>query len=154
MERFAADRMLGRLAKWLRVLGYDVVYLREGGDGEILALLQEDRILLTRNRRAEQWHKHGKVFSVRANDPKEQLREVVKGLCLQETDKLLFSRCLRCNRLLRGVDRAEVREEVPDYIWQTHQRFHRCDDCGKIYWFGSHSERMRLQLPEIFVGCD
>ena len=78
MQRFVADRMLGKLAKWLRVLGYDVVYLSRAAEEEILDKLQEGRTLLTRNRRAESWQEEGKVFLVNANDPKKQLREVVK----------------------------------------------------------------------------
>ena len=151
MERFAADRMLGKLAKWLRVLGLDVVYLRQAANSEILARLGEGRILLTRNRRAEPWRQHGKVFLVYANDPKEQLREVVHGLRLPKEEVSLFSRCLRCNRRLITVSRNQVREEVPEYIWQTHQRFYRCEDCHKVFWSGSHSDRMRRLLREILA---
>lgn len=149
MERFAADRMLGKLAKWLRVLGYDVVYLKRGGNEEILEQLQEGRTLLTRNRRAGSWHKKGKVFVVKANEPQKQLREIVEGLGLTRSDVTLFSRCLSCNRQLDTVSKEEVREEVPEYIYQTHNQFYRCYDCGKVYWSGSHSERMRQQLEEI-----
>ena len=150
MECFIADRMLGKLAKWLRVLGYDVVYLRQAGDTEILSGLKEGRTLLTKNRRAEPWHQQGKVFVVSANDPKEQLHEVVRGLGLRRLDSALFSRCLRCNALLETVSREEVREQVPEYIWQMHHRFNRCEGCGRVYWPGSHSERMRQRLTELF----
>jgi len=71
--------MLGKLAKWLRVLGYDVVYLKTAAEEEILENLQEGRTLLTRNRRARLWRGKGRVFMVNDNDPKIQLREVVKG---------------------------------------------------------------------------
>ncbi len=152
MESFAADRMLGKLAKWLRLLGYDVVYLRQAGDTEILSRLREGRTLLTRDRRAEPWSKQGKVFVVHANDPKEQLREVVEGLGLPKLDFALFSRCLKCNSLLERVNKKEVLEQVPEYVWQTHHRFHRCEDCGQVYWSGSHSERMRQRLAEIFAS--
>lgn len=154
MQRFAADRMLGKLAKWLRVLGYDVIYMRQSVDTEILSHLQEGRILLTRDRRAGSWHEQGKVFVVNANDPREQVREVVKGLALSRKDAAFFSRCLRCNSLLSTVNREEVRQEVPEYIWQSHHQFHRCDDCGKVYWSGSHSEKMRQSLEEIFINSE
>ena len=78
MKNFAADRMLGKLAKWLRALGYDVVYMQRAGNNEILSRLREGRILLTRDSRADLWQKQGKVFVVNANDPREQLREVVQ----------------------------------------------------------------------------
>lgn len=154
MERFAADRMLGKLAKWLRVLGYDVVYLRQAADKEVLRQLQVGRTLLTRNRRAELWQQQGKVFVVNANDPKEQLREVVQGLGLRRMAGALFSRCLSCNKLLETVGREEVREQVPEYIWQAQESFYRCEDCRKVYWSGSHSEKMRQRLEEILAECD
>jgi len=154
MQRFVADRMLGKLAKWLRVLGYDVVYLRQAADEEIVERLREGRIFLTRDRRAGPWLKVGKVFVVGANEPKEQLREVVQGLRLAMIDAVLFSRCLSCNCLLDTANREEVRSEVPDYIYQTKSQFHRCCGCGKVYWSGSHSEKMRQQLEEILKNPD
>ena len=149
MQRFVADRMLGKLAKWLRVLGYDVVYLRRASKEEIVDKLQEGRILLTRNRRAESWQQAGEVFLVNDNDPKKQLRQVVKDLGLEKRGNDLFSRCLDCNCPLEVTRREEVRAEVPEYIYQTQNQFHRCSDCGKVYWSGSHSRRMRQQLEEI-----
>ncbi|MEJ2232806.1 MAG: Mut7-C RNAse domain-containing protein [Syntrophobacterales bacterium] len=154
MQRFVADRMLGKLAKWLRVLGFDVVYLRQAADEEIVERLREGRIFLTRGRRAGPWRQPGKVFVVHANEPKKQLREVVQGLRLDMIDGELFSRCLSCNCLLDTVNREEVRAEVPDYIYQTQSTFHRCSDCGKVFWSGSHSEKMRQQLEEILKNAD
>ena len=154
MKRFVADRMLGKLAKWLRVLGYDVVYLRSADEKDILGQIKQGRILLTRDRRARLWRNQSQVFIVHANDPKIQLREVVQGLKLPRQDNALFSRCLFCNRLLTPVSREEVREEVPEHIYQTQDQFYRCPHCGKVYWPGSHPERMRQQLREILEGVD
>ena len=154
MQRFVADRMLGKLAKWLRVLGYDVVYLRQAADEKIVERLREGRILLTRGRRAGSWQQLGKVFVVNANEPKKQIREVVRGLRLAMIDAEYFSRCLSCNCLLDTVNREEVRAEVPDYIYQTQSQFRRCCDCSKVYWPGSHSEKMRQQLEEILADSD
>jgi uncharacterized protein with PIN domain len=146
--------MLGKLAKWLRALGYDVVYLRAARDAETLAMLQQGRVLLTRDRRAKRWREQGNVFVITKNDPKEQLREVVKGLDLSKMDDALFSRCLDCNHPLSRVGRAAIREEIPEYIWQKHYRFYRCEECNKVYWPGSHSERMRHRVEEIFSNSD
>ncbi|UCG14525.1 MAG: Mut7-C RNAse domain-containing protein [Deltaproteobacteria bacterium] len=154
MERLAVDRMLGKLAKWLRALGCDVVYLSQAKDEEILTQLQDGRILVTRDRRAETWQKHGKVFQVRANDPKEQLREVFHGLHLSSMYSLQFSRCIRCNRILTRVGREQVRDLVPEHIWQTHRRFHMCDGCDRVYWSGTHSDRMLKRLEELFAQCE
>jgi uncharacterized protein with PIN domain len=146
--------MLGKLAKWLRVLGYDVVYLKRADEEEILEKLQEGRTLLTRNRRARSWHGKGRIFVVNDNDPQIQLREVLKGLRLPELDSALFSRCLSCNYPLDQVRRDEVREEVPEYIYQTQEEFYRCGDCAKVYWHGSHAVRMRQQLKEILENSE
>lgn len=154
MQRFVADRMLGKLVKWLRVFGYDVLYLRQCTDEEIEGRLKEGRIFLTRDRRAEPWQQLGKVFVVQANEPRKQLHEVIQGLHLAILDAEPFSRCLNCNCLLDTVRREEVRAEVPEYIYQTQRQFHRCFDCGKVYWRGSHSEKMRQQLEEILAGTD
>jgi len=154
MDRFAADRMLGKLAKWLRALGHDVIYLRRAGDPEVFAALKEGRILLTRNRRAGVWCKHGKVLAVEANNPKNQLLEVSRKLSLRKRDVIPFSRCLECNRILIATNRREVREVVPEYIWQTHEQFYRCDNCLRTYWSGSHTERMRQQLRNLLQNCD
>ena len=154
MQRFVADRMLGKLAKWLRVLGYDVVYLRQAADEEIAERLREGRIFLTRGRRGGSWQQLVIVFVFNAIEPKKQLSEVVHGLRLAIICAELFSRCLSCNCLLDTVNREEVRAEVPDYIYQTQNQFHRCCDCGKVYWSGSHSEKMRRQLEEILENTD
>lgn len=149
MQRFLADRMLGKLAKWLRVLGYDTAYLRRGADEDIRAGLRGGRILLTRNRRAEAWAGQGGVVAIEANDPWEQLQEVVRKLELRPAEEMLFSRCLRCNLVLTPVEKQEVESEVPEYIWQTHRRFSRCPGCGRIYWAGTHAKRMRQRLHRL-----
>jgi uncharacterized protein with PIN domain len=150
MELFVVDRMLGRLARWLRVLGYDTVYLKGAPDEEIRKQLAEGRVLLTRNRRADPWLDLGKVVVIEADDPREQLREVVRQLRLPVREGALLSRCLGCNRPLVAAAKEEVSGEVPDYIWHTHEGFRRCQGCRKVYWSGSHSENMRHRLKADF----
>jgi len=151
MERFIVDRMLGRLARWLRVLGYDAVYLRGACDEEIRKGLEEGRVLLTKNRRANPWLDLGKVVVIEADDPREQLRQLVRRLRLPVTEGALLSRCLRCNRPLVAAGKEEVFGEVPDYIWQTHEGFRRCQGCGKVFWSGSHADNMRRRLKTDFA---
>jgi len=150
MERFVADRMLGKLARWLRVLGYDTLYLGGAGDEVIRQGLEEGRVLLTRNRRAHPWLKRGRVVVIKADDPREQLREVVRQLHLTLAEEALLIRCLGCNRPLATVGKEEVRGEVPDYVWQTHAEFRRCQGCGRVFWAGSHAENMRHRLKADF----
>ena len=150
MERFVADRMLGKLARWLRVLGYDTEYLGGAGDEAIRRGLDEGRVFLTRNRRARPWLKFGRVVMIKADDPREQLQEVVRQLRLPLAPEALLNRCLRCNRPLVTVGKEEVRGDVPDYIWQTHAEFRRCHGCRRVYWSGSHAENMRHRLKADF----
>lgn len=150
MERFIADRMLGKLARWLRVLGYDTIYLGGAGDDVIRRGLDEGRILLSRNRRAHAWDKRGRVVVVEANDPRGQLREVVLHLRLPLVEGALLSLCLDCNRPLVQVGKEEVFGEVPDYVWQTHGEFRRCRGCRRVFWAGSHADNMRHHLKANF----
>jgi uncharacterized protein with PIN domain len=149
-EQFVADRMLGKLARWLRVLGYDTLYLGGAEDEMIRRGLQEGRVFLTRNRRAHPWLKRGRVMVIKADDPREQLREVVRRLHLPLAAEALLHRCLGCNRPLVTVDKEEVRGEVPDYVWQTHVEFRRCQGCRRVFWAGSHAEKMRHRLKADF----
>jgi len=150
VERFVADRMLGKLARWLRVLGYDTVYLGGAGDEVIQRGLDEGRVFLTRNRRAHPWLKWGRVVVIKADDPREQLREVVRQLHLPLAEEALLNRCLGCNQPLVKVGKEEVRGEVPDYVWKAHGEFRRCQVCRRVFWAGSHAENMRHRLKADF----
>jgi uncharacterized protein with PIN domain len=149
-ERFVADRMLGKLARWLRVLGYDTLYLGGAGDEVIRQGLEEERVFLTRNRRAHHWLTRGRIVVIKTDDPREQLREVVRELHLPLAEETLLNRCLGCNQPLATVGKEEVREEVPDYVWQTHGEFRRCEGCRRVFWAGSHAENMRHRLKTDF----
>jgi len=149
-EQFVADRMLGKLARWLRVLGHDTLYLGDAGDEVIRRGLDEGRILLTRNRRAHPWLKRGRVVVIKADDPREQLREVVRQLRLSLAEEALLNRCLGCNRPLVTVGKEEVRGDVPEYVWQTHAEFRRCQGCRRVFWSGSHAQNMRHRLKTDF----
>lgn len=147
--RFAADRMLGRLAKWLRILGYDTLYSRTLSNDGFLALADEGRILLSRNTRlVGKVAPHGLIF-VEANDPKRQLQDVVRLLGLKLDPDRFFIRCTVCNRLLEPVEPAEVVGKVPDHIWAGHNRFSECKTCGRIYWPGSHLTKSRQEIKRL-----
>jgi hypothetical protein len=135
--RFAADSMLGKLARWLRLSGYDVTYLSEGlNDREILDLAAgEGRILLTRD---SQLHRSAekrwiKAVLIESNHLVKQLRQLVRcaGVKLQEAP--LFSRCPLCN--------GEI-AQAEEGLW-------RCAECGKVYWEGRHWENIRRTIEEV-----
>jgi hypothetical protein len=146
---FAADRMLGKLAKWLRLLGYDTLYSNSLCDREFLALADEGRVLLTRNTRLIDKVEHDKFVLVHANDPMAQLQEVVQRLGLTPDPNRFFDRCTICNRILEPVDISEVSGLVPEYVWTAHDRFFRCPSCNRIYWPGSHLKRSQARIASL-----
>ena len=139
--RFGADRMLGRLAKWLRLLGYDTVYSNSFSNERFLALADEGRILLTRNTALTGKLAHNILLFIEDNDPKRQLQQVVRLLGLKPEPDTFFTRCTICNGTLESVEAKDVPNGVPDYVRTAHERFSRCLGCGKIYWPGSHQQR-------------
>jgi uncharacterized protein with PIN domain len=147
--RFAADRMLGKLAKWLRFLGYDTTYSNDLSEDEYLAQVNEGRILLTRNTRLKHKVAQDQLVFIKDNDPKVQLQEVIGRLHLRPEPERFFTRCTLCNEVLEPTEGADVYGRVPDYIWTAHGRFSRCDRCGKLYWKGSHLERNRKEMMRL-----
>ena len=141
-SRFIADEMLGRLAKWLRAIGYDTVCHKGGGDGALVQrALEEDRIILTRDAGLVKRKLARKSLFIRSENPKEQLKQVVKELGL-DTESNLFTRCLVCNRELVSVGKQCVRDKVPIYTYLTQSKFYGCPGCGRVYWPGTHKDSM------------
>lgn len=144
--RFIVDAMLGRLARWLRVLGYDAAYEAEIEDAELVRrALREGRIILTRDRSLPQEWRMESCLVVEGERPLHQVRQVVEIFDLRWEDRL-FSRCTVCNARLESASRHEVAGRVPPYVWEHHEAFARCPSCGRIYWKGSHVHRMRRRL--------
>jgi uncharacterized protein len=145
--KFLADNMLGRLATWLRLLGYDTAYLPEADDHELARVARaEDRILLTRD--VELTRRRGvRHLLIESEQVNAQLRQVFHTLHLSTRDA--FSRCAACNIALEGVNKEPVREQVPPYVFQTQTRFLRCRRCGKVYWRGTHWARIVAQIEDL-----
>jgi len=149
-HRFLADPALGKLAKWLRILGMDARYIHSGSIDRAIAECEPERILLTRSRRVAEQSDARKIIFIRSNDPMEQLKEVIGSEGIRRDDIRPFSRCIRCNRSISQVEKTEVKSRIPDYVWEQHHRFQRCDDCGRIYWKGSHIDRSMRRIHDLF----
>ncbi len=143
----AVDEMLGRLATWLRVLGVDAVYLTPGVDLETKRRLAEGRVFLTRNRRLT----IGQTVRLESDRVEDQLGEAIERLGFNPSDLKPFSRCLRCNVVLERITPAQAAPQVPDYVAAAQTRFSRCPSCGRVYWPGSHLERMVSRLEKLGV---
>ncbi len=169
--RFIADSMLGRLARWLRLLGYDTLYYPQIEDRLLLKIAREDnRILLTRDTRlvkvrglqentepARRTGRHRtqnteektqtKYFLLSENNPFDQLKTVIIAFNLN--DFPVMSRCVVCNTSLNNIPKEKVKGFVPEYVYQTSDIFRQCSGCGKLYWKGTHPEKFKKKLSEI-----
>jgi uncharacterized protein len=146
--KFAADRMLGKLARWLRIMGQDVIYGPHlCGYGLIRAARQEGRLILTRDRRLKQKQPPDFLF-IESDHYREQLRQVI-GACNLDPLACAFSRCAECNAVLEPRAKKAVETLVPPYVFSTQERFFGCPKCGRIYWPATHHKRILEQLQSL-----
>lgn len=153
--RFILDNHLGKLADYLRLLGFDVIYAQKLSDEDIArSAEQQNRILLTRDRGLLKRKIVRVGHCVRADNPVHQLREVV-SLYNLETWITPFQRCPRCNGKLNPVEKQEIIQQLLPLTRQYYDEFTRCAQCGQIYWKGSHFENMlKLFAPYISTPQD
>lgn len=147
--RFVLDNHLGRLAAYLRMLGFDCLYWNDASDSQLAEFAQkEGRILLSRDRRLLMRKSVAYGYCLRSLDSVEQLIEVVKRFDLAER-VVPFHRCLRCNHILEAVRKEDVLDRLEPLTKQYFDEFHICPSCGQIYWKGSHYERMQRLVEEV-----
>ena len=147
---FAAERTLGRLAKWLRLLGYDTVFELEIGTNRFLDGLSPEYILLTRTESVRDTCSSHRLIFIESNDLNDQLRQIIRELGIVLEDIEPFTRCLECNATIKQVAKTEISGQVPDYIWETNEVFQKCPNCKRVYWPGSHAKRSVQRIEELF----
>jgi len=146
MFRFVADDHAGKLARWLRLLGYDTLHFPEIADAELAdRAAREGRIVLTRDTTLAHRFPAIEVFRLEDEDPFRQLAAVVRRFEL-DWDAHAFTRCMMCNAPLEEVEKESCREEVPPEAFARCNQFARCTGCGKLYWDGTHYLRMRERI--------
>ncbi len=148
--RFLADEMLGSLARWLRIMGYDTAYARDVTDGEVLRrACEESRIVLTRDRQlAQRAGEQG--LRVESEDLEGQLQQVACALGLEVEGRM--TRCTVCNGELRDATPEEV-ERAPPRVRACQEVVLICQDCGQMYWQGTHWDRIQERLCRLAVRC-
>jgi uncharacterized protein with PIN domain len=145
--------MLGRLARWLRILGHDVAYGPHlGGRTLVDRARRERRILLTRDTRLVRRRDLPPHVFVTSDRFREQLREVAAAVPLGDGDALL-TRCLDCNRVLDAVPRERARDRVPAFVWETTRQFLACAGCGRLYWPATHRAHVLRELAGLGLGA-
>jgi hypothetical protein len=148
LPKFAVDRMLARVARWLRMLGADAIF-DEGIDGAALLKIarREGRILLTRDKRLKT---APDVLFLDSNHFREQLRQILARYPF-DIHRDAFSRCSRCNTPLIEVDREVVRHRVPPFVYASNEKFSECPTCAHLYWSGTHPGRIMLEVQRIGI---
>jgi len=136
--KFILTRELGRLAKWLRILGFDSEYFSQDNLSSLMIqALRDERIVLTRNQRLAR-PTGVKIVLIKAEKIKEQVAEILKALNIQPDSETMFSRCIICNEELVDIEKEKIKDKVPEYVFKTQESFITCPTCKRIYWQGTH----------------
>jgi len=152
MWKFIVDTNVGKLAKWLRIMGYDTLFFNGSNDSRMVAIaLAEGRVILTKD---TQIMKRGvitkgrlKAILIQSDQPEQQMQQVVDSFHLDCQFKP-FSVCLECNQPLVEKDKEQVKDLVPPFVFKTQNQFMECPSCHRIYWRGTHWQRMREKLSK------
>ena len=143
--KFVADKMIGRLAKWLRIIGQDVTYGSHlCGYGLLRAARREDRLILTRDRGIEKKNPPAYLL-IHSDRFREQLRQVIED-CGLDPLKDAFTRCVECNTPFEPIAKRAAQDKVPPYVFATQEKFSFCRTCQRIYWPATHHQKMLEEL--------
>jgi uncharacterized protein len=150
---FIVDSNAGKLARWLRMMGYDTLFFNDIEDGRLVDMaMEQGRVVVTRDtqiaKRRVAANGNLRVILTRDDDPKRQLLRVMKELNL-DCRKTQFTRCLECNYQLVPRGKNEVKDLVPPYVFRTQTQYMQCPSCSRVYWQGTHWQRMKTSLEEI-----
>jgi len=154
--KFFADNNVGKLAKWLRMMGYDTLFFNGSDDSHMIAIaLAEGRVILTRDtqimRRRVVTSGQLKAILIQGDKPEQQMRQVIDSLNL-DCQFRPFTICLECNQPLVPRTREQVRDLVPPYVFQTQVQYVECPTCHRIYWRGTHWQAMTGKLNKFMKG--
>ena len=147
--KFILDVHLGKLAKYMRMLGLDTFYKNDLDDEEIINIsIKQRRAILTRDKGILKNKSVTHGYFVRNTDPEKQLFEIAERFHLKNEVKE-FSRCIECNEILQRIEKDEIIERIPDKVKNFYEEFFICRNCDKVYWKGSHTEEMEKLIQKI-----
>ena len=146
---FAAERTLGKLTKWLRLLGFDTLAESDLSDKRFFDKIGDDRILLTRTQWVRKKFAARKLIFIDSDHLEQQMVQIFRELKLTAAQTRPFSRCLLCNVQIEAIAKSALQGKVPDYIFETHDQFNRCPKCGRIFWPGSHTHRSLKKIQQL-----
>jgi len=150
--KFIVDNNVGKLAKWLRIMGYDTLFFNGSDDSRMIATaLAEGRVILTRDtqivRRRVVTNGQLKVILLKSDEPEQQMHQVIDTLNL-DCQFRPFTICLECNQPLLDRSKQQVKDLVPPYVFQTQSQYMECPACHRIYWRGTHWQAMTKKLKK------
>lgn len=148
---FSVDRNLGKLARWLRLMGFDTRWSPDRTDEAFLREAASGRVLVFRSAAMEKRLSGAHAVRITRDRPEDQLARVIRAVGITREDVALFTRCASCNLPVREAGREEVAGLVPEYVLAQNERFSRCDGCGRVFWAGDHTGRAAARLDRIFL---
>ncbi|MEA3489594.1 MAG: Mut7-C RNAse domain-containing protein [Candidatus Omnitrophota bacterium] len=150
--KFVVTKELGKLAKWLRILGYDTVYYSRKNLADLVILaLREKRILITRSAALTKY-KGIRVVLIKHDRLERQIDQAAREMALSLDEEEMFTRCVECNALLEDCGKDDIKGKVPEYVFETQENFKRCPECAKIFWKGTHWDMVKDWLEKTRAG--
>lgn len=147
--KFVVDCMLGKLAKWLKILGFDTVYFSKIEDSELLALAQkEGRVLLSRDNGLIEKSRDLKSLFINSEDWKKQVGQILSAYDLWK-DIRTYSRCIECNVVLKELQKAQAKNLVTPFVYEHASSFALCPQCGRAFWKGTHHQDMESKIAKM-----
>ena len=141
--------MLGKLAKWLKILGFDTLFFSKIEDDKLISLAKdEERVLLTRDNGLLEKAKDVKSLFIDSEDWRTQLVQVLDAYNLREKARP-YSLCIECNTRLKQLPKAKAKNLVSNFVYESARDFALCPDCGRVYWQGTHHTDMALKIDEL-----
>ncbi|MEN6318989.1 MAG: Mut7-C RNAse domain-containing protein [Syntrophaceae bacterium] len=145
--KFITDINLGKLLKWLRILGYDTVVYTHNANREFLRKAEkEERVVLTRKKDMATRQFSGCLVIINSDYVMDQLNEVMDKLSLSPDEERIFTICVKCNEQLMKAEKQEISGMVPEHILSNHSDFHICKRCNAVFWPGTHRDNVQNYL--------